>query len=233
MSKSLSSLTFLDLKRRDHWSKYTRDELETIGGKLQEILLAPNCKELLFNLDNCGFFDAIIPELADLKKVPQHKQNSRNALHHSVLVVQNVPDNPVLKWAALLHDIGKIYYKVNSDGTLNFRNHEFTGAKLSKGILKRMKIKNSGDICRLVQFHSHPLDYQRQPNWRNDTVRKFVDKYNHLASLLVDLAISDKIASSGKSEYLEPLYALRHMIGEISYDPNNHSKEEGDDQITI
>jgi poly(A) polymerase len=225
-----SLFPYVDLKNKDHWSEYSKEDLEALGASLQEIMLAPNCKETLFHLDNARFFNTMIPELSELRQVPQHKQHSKDAFHHSVLVATYVPDHPVLKWAALFHDIGKIHYRTNSDGSLNFLGHESYGAKLAKGIFKRMKIKQAGDICRLIQFHSHPLDYQRQPNWRNETVKRFVDKYEHLSGFLIDLAIADKIASSGQSDYLEPLYTLRHMVAEIDYKPMDIKKEDHHDQ---
>jgi hypothetical protein len=80
-----------------------------------------------------------------------------------------------------------------------------------------MSIPNKGDICHLVRYHSHPLDYQRQPNWKMSTVKRFCETHGALSAMLVDLAIADKISSSSNSEYLEELYKLRKMVEEIRY----------------
>jgi len=204
---------------KEHWSNYSKPQLVEIGSKITGVLMGPNCKASLLRLDQLGLFNIFIPELTALKKIPQNKQNSKDAFTHSLIVADQIKADPMLKWAALLHDIGKAHYRTNPNGGFDFRGHEFNGAKLAKGILKRMKVSHSGDIYKLVQFHTHPLDYQRQPNWKMTTVNKFVEKYEHLSQPLVDLAIADKIASSNKADYLEELYKLKQMIEEIQYEP--------------
>ena len=215
--EDILQIQFVGRSLQKHWSKYNRSELRSMGEALERVLLDNRCSELLFMLDQHHFFDIFIPELAALKKVPQHKHNSSNALHHSILVAKNVQDVPILKWAALLHDIGKAKYKTDASGKMYFRNHEYNGSLDARGLLKRMSVSNKGDICRLIRYHSHPLDYQRQPNWKMSTVKRFCDKHEHLSTMLVDLAIADKISSASKSEYLEDLYKLRKMVEEIQY----------------
>jgi poly(A) polymerase len=184
---------------------------------VEQALLAENCKQELFKLEQKNFFAHHIPEIHKLQSVPQNKQRSSNALHHSILVATNVQNIPELKWAAFLHDIGKIQYKISADGSFEFFNHEYNGSKIAKQILKRLQISKSGDICHLIRYHSHPLDYQRQPNWKLSTIKNFYEKHRHLSFWLIDLAIADKIASSGQSTYLEPLYKLKTTLEEMSY----------------
>lgn len=186
-----------------------------IGAYLESVLLSNTCKHDLFVLEQQNFFKNHIPEFQKLKSVPQNKQNSSNALHHSILVASNVQNIPELKWASLLHDIGKIQYKMKIDGSYEFNNHEYIGATISKQILRRFKIHKAGDICHLIRYHSHPLDYQRQPNWKLSTIKNFYAKHGHLSFWLIDLAIADKISSSGQSFYLEPLYKLKTTLQEI------------------
>lgn len=215
----LSELLKIQLKLdKPHWSNYSRNQLEAIGVQFTRLLCDKECFDNLLRLNQLEFFEIFIPELADLKGIPQHKQESKDAFYHSILVASKINYTPMLRWAGLLHDIGKANYTRGPKGELDFRGHEFHGSKLARGILKRMKIKQVGDICRLVQFHTHPLDYQRQPNWRTETIVKFADKYEHLAISLIDLAIADKIASSNNGNYLEPLYELRVMIEDITND---------------
>lgn len=223
MSKKDKIQTALSLQfkcEKEHWSNYSKDQLVEVGRQFNEKLLQDKSYHDLDLLDQVGFFKIFMPELHALKNIPQTKQNSKDAFHHSLTVVQHVMCNPILKWAALLHDIGKAHFRTSANGSFDFRGHEFNGAKLAKGLLRRMDIKGSGDIYKLIQFHTHPLDYQRQPNWKLETVKNFVNKYEHLAQPLIDLAIADKISSSSKSEYLEELYKLKNMVQEIQY-PND------------
>lgn len=204
---------------KDHWSQYSRDDIAQLFKNFeQRILLNADKKGAIFDFAQTRFFEIFIPELNELKKVPQNKQNSDNAFHHSLMVVSNVVANPVLKWAALLHDIGKTKGETDITGNIvSFRNHEYESFLLAKNILKRSKIGNKSDISYLVRFHSHPLDYQRQPNWKMSTIKRFCEKHGSLSIMLIDLAIADKISSSSKAEYLEQLYELRKMVGEIQY----------------
>jgi len=221
MAKKGKIQTVLNLQfqcEKEHWSNYGKDQLIKIGEKFTGILLQENSYHDLDVLDQIGFFPIFIPELNALKNIPQTKQNSKDAFHHSLTAVQHVIPSQTLKWAALLHDIGKAHFRTTAKGEFDFRGHEFNGAKLAKGILRRMDIRGSADIYKLIQFHTHPLDYQRQPNWKLETVKNFIHKYEHLAKPLIDLAIADKISSSSKSEYLEELYKLKNIVDEISYD---------------
>jgi len=202
---------------KDHWSQYDRGTLKVLGAALEfKLCEEEKPSELLHHLSDVGFFAKFIPELEDLNKVPQHKQNSSNAFHHSLVVCNNVVRKPMMRWAALFHDIGKSRFKTRADGSLDFRNHEYEGSEITRNILKRFKVRGAGNICTLIRFHSHPLDYQRQPNWKITTVKRFCEKHGELALPLIDLAIADKIASSSQSAYLEPLYNLRIMVEEIT-----------------
>lgn len=205
------------LIKHDSWSRYSKQQLKCIGESFSRALLSDQVEDKLFTLSRTIFFSIFIPELSDLEKVPQHKQKSKNALHHSLVVATKVTDNPILRWAALLHDIGKGQYKTDVQGKVSFRNHEHIGSVNAKGLLKRLSIPNKGDICKLIRYHSHPLDYQRQPNWKMSTVKRFCEKHEHLSVMLIDLAIADKIASSSQSDYLEDLYELRKMVEDIQY----------------
>lgn len=203
---------------KDHWSQYPKKELIAVAHSFEQILIQEDSKPKLFHLDDLGFFEVFLPEIYALKKIPQSKQNSKNAFHHSLTIVDLVESDPMLRWAALLHDIGKANFSYREDGSLDFRNHEYEGFKLARNIVKRYKISRAGDICTLVRYHTHPLDYQRQPNWKMTTVKNFADKYGELAGALVDLAIADKMASSSNPMYLEDLYKLKTMVREVQYE---------------
>src|SRR3989304_5819403 len=95
---------------KDHWSNYKKDQLILIGNIFTDILLRENPYINLLNLNQLGFFQIFIPELHSLKSIPQTKQNSKDAFHHSITAVQHVAKNHILRWAILLHDIGKSHY---------------------------------------------------------------------------------------------------------------------------
>ncbi|MBP5398297.1 MAG: HD domain-containing protein, partial [Bacteroidales bacterium] len=116
---------------------------ERIADELNKIMMTEAPSRGFYLLDECGLLDLILPELTALKGVETvngrgHKDN----FAHSLKVLDNVAevsDKLWMRWAALLHDIGKAPTK-KWDEQLGwtFHNHDFIGAKMVKGIFTRL-----------------------------------------------------------------------------------------------
>lgn len=116
-------------------------------------------------LDETGLFELIIPELTALKGVEEqegltHKDN----FFHTLGVVDNIAeftDNLWLRWAALLHDVGKAPTKKFIKGQgWSFHGHEFLGSKMVKSIFKRLKLPLGAEmkyVVKLVKLSSRPI----------------------------------------------------------------------------
>ena len=138
---------------------------ERIADELNKIMRTPQPSRGFYLLDECELLPFILPELANLKGVETvdgrgHKDNFK----HSLQVLDNVAevsDNLWLRWAALLHDVGKAPTKRWEPGTgWTFHGHEYVGSKRVKGIFGRMKMSQTDDmkyVQKLVALHLRPV----------------------------------------------------------------------------
>jgi poly(A) polymerase len=99
----------------------------------------------------------ILPELNDILNIEQPKEyHIKDVFEHTISVVENVPQDMVnLRWAALLHDIGKAKTMEVIDDSIHFYGHEHVGASIAENILKRMKCSNEkiNYITAMVELH--------------------------------------------------------------------------------
>ena len=138
---------------------------ERIADELNKIMRTPKPSVGFLLLDECGLLPAVLPALANLKGVETvsgrgHKDNFR----HSLQVLDNVAsvsDNVWLRWAALLHDIGKAATKHwEPDTGWTFRGHEYVGSKMVKGVFSKLKMSQTDDmkyVQKLVALHMRPI----------------------------------------------------------------------------
>lgn len=192
-----------------------------MGGLLNYILESYDASYILRKLNSLSILFYVLPEVSLLSAIPQSKAQSKDAFEHTLRVLNCVPyDDMILRWVALLHDIGKYDVFVKNN---NFHNHQNASYELSKRILERYNIANADLISTIIKYHMYPLDYQRNPNWTNETVKKFIDDVDGEAALMiVDFACCDKRAEAYKhEEYLKPLLELKERIIHV-LDPNIH-----------
>ncbi|MDQ2673868.1 MAG: CCA tRNA nucleotidyltransferase, partial [Chloroflexota bacterium] len=141
-----------------------RDELT----RMLDLRPAPSRAFVL--LERLGLLEAILPELAALRGVPQAKRVPGDALDHTLAAVDAVPaDAPDdTRLAALLHDLGK----ATTGGDGHFIDHERVGADLARGVLDRLRVARARTE-RIVKVIEHHM-YHYEPGWTDAAVRRFV-----------------------------------------------------------
>lgn len=106
-------------------------------------------------------FDCVIPEISACAGFLQHtKYHAYDVLEHIAYVTQYVKNTQTLRWAALLHDIGKpSTLFLDEQGQGHFYGHAITSHMLAKSVLSRMKLsaKTKNDILTLIERHNDTL----------------------------------------------------------------------------
>lgn len=137
---------------------------ERINDELSKIMRSPRPSVGLRLLHESGLLSLILPELEALKGVETKEgRGHKDNFAHTLKVVDNVAarsDNEWLRWAALLHDIGKPATKKFEPGVgWTFRNHNFIGQKMVPRIFKAMKMplnEKMKYVALLVGLHMRP-----------------------------------------------------------------------------
>ena len=139
---------------------------ERIAEELNKIILSRRPSEGFILLDKTGLLPLIFPELAALKGIEvKEGRGHKDVFYHTLKVLDNVAetsDNLWLRWAALLHDIGKPRSKAwDPQAGWTFRNHNYIGAKMVPKIFAKMKLplnEKMEYVKKMVDLHMRPIN---------------------------------------------------------------------------
>jgi len=174
---------------------------ERVRDELVKLICAPQPRRGLTLLVDTGLADHILPELPKLALEIDEHHRHKDVYEHTLTVLEQAIDleepgaepDFVLRFAALMHDVGKPKTRrFEPDGGVSFHHHEVVGAKLTAARMRALRFPNdvTADVSRLVELHLRFHGYGTG-TWTDSAVRRYVADAGPLLDRLHKLTRSD------------------------------------------
>ncbi|GAA3165528.1 CCA tRNA nucleotidyltransferase [Planomonospora alba] len=172
---------------------------ERIRDELDKLVCSAHPREGLQILVESGLAAHVLPELPRLRLEIDEHHRHKDVYEHTLIVLEQAIDleesgpDRILRWAALMHDVGKPKTRRHEPGgRVSFHHHEVVGAQLTRKRLTELKFPKDvvADVSRLVELHLRFHGYGTG-EWTDSAVRRYVRDAGHLLERLHKLTRAD------------------------------------------
>jgi len=194
---------------------------ERVGAELDDLIATPVAGRAFAALDELGLLGPALPELAAGRGVAQGGLHHLDVLRHQLEALQRLADafpaaDPALRWATLLHDVGKP--PTHTPGTVmanglvlrdRFHGHDRLGGELAAAALRRLRRPRAlaDRVRELVAAHMRPLPDDERG------ARRFAHRLRPLLPDLLRLMLADREAARGRAATAAARRRYRERVG--------------------
>ncbi len=165
---------------------------ERVAAEMNAILVSPGAARGIRLLTDLGLMEHAIPDVLPMRGMSQRPMHHKDVFEHTLGVIENleVPELG-LRWAALLHDIGKPVTKSVTDGQVHFFGHEEAGARMAHRIMRGLNLDGAltTRVVALVRNHLRINAYES--SWTDAAVRRVIREIGTNLDDLVKLSRAD------------------------------------------
>jgi tRNA nucleotidyltransferase/poly(A) polymerase len=197
---------------------------ERIKDELNKIMMTPTPSKGFVELQRCGLLHVVLPELSVLDIIETKDGRAhKNNFYHTLEVLDNVcrkSDNLWLRWAALMHDLGKTKCKRwDPVAGWTFYNHNIVGSKMVPVIFRRLMQPMDGKmkyVQKLVDLHMRPIAIADEVV-TDSAVRRLLNDAGDDIDDLMTLCEADITSKNSirKQRFLDNFRIVRNKLAEL------------------
>lgn len=204
---------------QEHAARLLDADKMRLRNAVEQVLLGREIDAALEWMQQAGLVRVLFPELeATVDLVQETGRQHKDVWAHTKQVVKQTVRRPLVRWAALLHDIGKVPTRTfTSDGGVHFHGHSEVGARMFDPIARRFAFDRplKQKVRFLILHHLRANQYSE--TWSDSAVRRFDREMGEHLTDLLDLSRADITSKrpGRRQELLRQIHTLAERIERI------------------